>query len=147
MEQWERDDLIRNLTAAPVQCDRAVQERMVWHFLLAENDIGRRIGEGLGIGAGDVADLEPLASQDLTDEDRQRLANLGENPPRDVEGLTMTHCVPDDRHVVTRYGPRRLDGPPAGAGGPSCGEATVIGGRTHRCPAFAARPPAGETYR
>ncbi|MGY1503303.1 catalase [Streptomyces sp. QTS52] len=102
MEQWERDDLVRNLTTALTQCDRSVQERMVWHFLLAENDLGSRIGEGLGISAKDVAGLEPLARQDLTDEDRKRLANLGENPPRDVQGLTMTHCVPDERHVVTR---------------------------------------------
>lgn len=61
-----------------------------------------RLGDGLGIGPEDVAGLEPLASQGLTDEDRKRLADLGKNPPRDVEGLTMTHCVPDERHVVTR---------------------------------------------
>jgi len=54
------------------------------------------------ISPEDVAHLKPLASQDLTDDDRKRLANLGKNPPRDVEGLTMTHCVPDERHVVTR---------------------------------------------
>ena len=30
------------------------------------------------------------------------LSHLGKNPPRGVEGLTMTHCVPDERHVVTR---------------------------------------------
>ncbi|KUL57613.1 catalase [Streptomyces sp. NRRL S-1521] len=102
MEQWERDDLVRNVVGMLSQCDRPVQERMVWHFLLVENDLGLRIGEGLGIGPKDVAGLQPLASQDLTDEDRKRLANLGENPPRDVEGLTMTHCVPDERHVVSR---------------------------------------------
>jgi catalase len=102
LEDWERDDLVKNFTDLLSQCDRAVQERMVWHFLLVENDLGLRVGEGLGIGPEDVAGLEPLASQDLTDEDRERLANLGKNPPRDVEGLTMTHCVPDERHVVTR---------------------------------------------
>ncbi|MCX4997585.1 catalase [Streptomyces longwoodensis] len=102
LEDWERDDLVKNLTAMLSQCDRPVQERMVWHFLLVENDLGRRVGDGLGIAPSDVAHLEPLASQDLSEEDRKRLANLGENPPRDVEGLTMTHCVPDERHVVTR---------------------------------------------
>ncbi len=59
---------------------------MVWHFLLVENDLGLRVGEGIGISPQDVKHLEPLASQDLTDEDRERLANLGKNPPRDVEG-------------------------------------------------------------
>lgn len=102
LEDWERDDLVKNLTAMLSQCDRPVQERMVWHFLLVENDLGRRVGDGLGIAPSDVAHLEPLAGQDLSEEDRKRLANLGENPPRDVEGLTMTHCVPDERHVVTR---------------------------------------------
>ncbi|MEE1926923.1 catalase [Streptomyces sp. TRM 70351] len=102
MEEWERDDLVANFVTLISQCDRPVQERMVWHFLLVDNDLGLRVGEGLGIGAKDVAHLEPLASQDLTDEDRERLANLGSNPPRNVEGLTMTHCVRNERHVVTR---------------------------------------------
>lgn len=102
MEEWERDDLVTNFVDLISQCARPVQERMVWHFLLAENDLGLRVGAGLGISPEDVAHLEPLASQDLTDEDRQRLAHLGKNPPRDVTGLTMTHCVPNTRHVVTR---------------------------------------------
>ncbi|MBB0244536.1 catalase [Streptomyces alkaliphilus] len=102
MEDWERDDLVKNFIDLISQTDRAVQERMVWHFLLVENELGLRVGEGLGISPKDVAHLEPLASQDLTDEDRKRLENLGENPPRDVSGLTMTHCVPNERHVVTR---------------------------------------------
>ncbi|MFI0235133.1 catalase [Streptomyces sp. NPDC016845] len=102
MEEWERDDLVKNFTDLLSQCDRAVQERMVWHFLLVENELGLKVGDGLGIGPKDVASLQPLAGQDLTDDDRARLARLGENPPRDVSGLTMTHCVPDERHVVTR---------------------------------------------
>ncbi|MET8575714.1 catalase [Streptomyces sp. NPDC005012] len=102
MEQWEQDDLVKNMIDLLSQCDRPIQERMVWHFFLVENDLGKRVGEGLGIGAQDVAHLEPLESQDLTDEDRKRLSNLGNNPPRNVEGLTMTHCVPDERFVVTR---------------------------------------------
>ncbi|MEU0008712.1 catalase [Streptomyces sp. NPDC006314] len=102
MEEWERDDLVTNLVGQLARCDRPVQERMVWHFLLVENDLGLRVGKGLGIRPEDVSDLEPLASQDLTQEDKERLANLGKNPPRDVDGITMTHCVPDERHVVTR---------------------------------------------
>ncbi|MFE9172263.1 catalase [Streptomyces kebangsaanensis] len=102
MEQWERDDLVKNFVSQLSRCDRPVQERMVWHFLLVENELGLKVGEGLGISPKDVARLQPLADQNLTDEDRKRLSNLGKNPPRDVEGLTMTHCVPDERHVVTR---------------------------------------------
>ncbi|MDQ2587326.1 catalase [Saccharothrix yanglingensis] len=97
MDDWERDDLVHNFVTLLSQCDRPIQERMVWHFLLVEDDLGLRVGEGLGIGPKDVAHLEPLASQDLTAEDRGRLANLGANGSRDVSGLRMTHCVPNER--------------------------------------------------
>ncbi|GIH47524.1 catalase [Microbispora rosea] len=100
MEEWERDDLVENFVTMLSECDRPIRERMVWHFLLVEDDLGLRVGEGLGITPDDVKHLEPLASQDLTDEDRERLANLGKNGPRDVSGLKMTHCVPDERATV-----------------------------------------------
>lgn len=102
MEQWERDDLVKNFTNMLLQCDRPIQERMVWHFLLVEDELGLRVGEGLGIRPADVSGLEPLQSQDLMDEDRERLSRLGENGPRDVTGLDMTHCVPNERYVVER---------------------------------------------
>lgn len=102
LEEWERDDLVHNFVQLISQCERPVQERMVWHFLLVENDLGLRVGKGLGISPSDVSHLAPLAGQTLTEEDRKRLEHLGDNPPRDVSGLTMTHCVPDERHVVTR---------------------------------------------
>jgi catalase len=92
-EPWEQDDLVANLVDALSQCDRAIQERMVWHFFLCEDEYGRRVGEGLGISADDVRQLQPLASQTLSDQDKERLANLGKNGSRDVSGLVMTHCV------------------------------------------------------
>ncbi|TYB49202.1 catalase [Actinomadura chibensis] len=97
MEDWERDDLVRNFVELISQCARPVQERMVWHFLLVEDDLGLRVGEGLGIGPDAVAHLKPLPGQDLTDEDQRRLDNLGKNGSRDVAGLKMTHCVPNER--------------------------------------------------
>jgi catalase len=103
MDEWERDDLVDNFVTLLSQCDRPIQERMVWHFFMAEDDLGRRVGKGLGIGPEDIAHLEPLASQDLTDEDRARLAKLGKNGSRDVSGLQMTHCVPNER-AVHRFG-------------------------------------------
>ncbi|GAA1788346.1 catalase [Actinomadura chokoriensis] len=102
MEDWERDDLVRNFVENISQAARNVQERMVWHLLLVEDDLGLRVGEGLGIGPDDVEHLDPLPGQTLTDEDRQRLANLGKNGPRDVTGLKMTHCVPNERAVQQR---------------------------------------------
>ncbi|WP_258071774.1 catalase-related domain-containing protein [Clavibacter michiganensis] len=100
MEDWERDDLVTNLTDLISQAARPVQERMLWHFHLVEDDFGHRVGEGLGIMLDEVKDLPPLQSQTLSEEELARLANLGHNGPRDVTGLVMTHCVPDARAVM-----------------------------------------------
>ncbi|MEG9249617.1 catalase [Arthrobacter sp. Soc17.1.1.1] len=102
LEQWEKDDLVGNFVTLIGQAARAVQERMVWHFYLVDDELGARVGAGLGIGLDEIKDLPPLASQTLSDDELDRLKNLGNNGPRDVEGLTMTHCVPNEHVVVTR---------------------------------------------
>ncbi|KUI36832.1 catalase [Mycobacterium sp. GA-2829] len=100
MEQWEKDDLVENFVTNISEATREVQERMVWHFLMCDDELGLRVGEGLGISPDDVRELEPLKSQTLSDEEEQRRAKLGKNGPRDVDGLKMTHCVPNERVVV-----------------------------------------------
>jgi len=102
MQPWEQDDLVTNLVDAIGQATREVQERMVWHFFLCEDSLGQRVGDGLGISADDVRHLEPLASQTLSADELERLANLGKNGPRDVAGLKMTHDVPNEHVVVAR---------------------------------------------
>jgi catalase len=99
-EQWEKDDLVANLTNLLGECDRPIQERMVWHLLLCDDELGLRIGEGLGISADDVKHLEPLPNQGWGEAEQARLDNLGNNGPRDVEGLEMTHCVPNEHADV-----------------------------------------------
>jgi catalase len=99
-EQWEKDELVANLVGGLSQCDRPIQERMLWHLFMAEDELGQRVGEGIGISADDVRGLAPLQSQTLTEAELQRAANLGKNGPRDVSGLTMTHCVPNEREVL-----------------------------------------------
>ena len=99
-EQWEKDDLVTNLVGALSQCRREIQERMVWHFFMCDDEWGQRVGDGLGITADDVRGLEPLQSQTLTEAELERAANLGKNGPRDVTGLVMTHCVPNEHVVV-----------------------------------------------
>jgi len=101
-EQWEKDDLVANLIDGLSQCDRSIQDRMVWHLFMAEDELGQRVGEGLGISADDVRGLPPLQTQTLTEAELQRAANLGKNGPRDVSGLTMTHCVPNERVVLAK---------------------------------------------
>jgi catalase len=48
-EQWERDELVKNLVDALSQCDRGIQERMVSHLAQCDEDYGRRVAEGLGV--------------------------------------------------------------------------------------------------
>jgi catalase len=79
MMDWERDDLILNMGTLLSSCERDVQERMLWHFFLVHDDYGRRVGERLGMAAGDVASLKPLEGQVLTADDQRRLQNLGNN--------------------------------------------------------------------
>jgi catalase len=100
MEQWEKDDLVKNLVDNIGEAVREVQERMVWHLFMCDDELGQRVGEGLGITADDVRGLEPLQTQTLSEEELQRAANLGKNGPRDVTGLRMTHCVPNERVVL-----------------------------------------------
>ncbi len=102
MEQWEKDDLVLNFVTLIGQAARPVQERMVWHFLMVDDELGLRVGEGLGIGVDDVKHLPPLQSQTLNEDELRRLANLGANGPRDVTGLKMTHVVPNEHVVVER---------------------------------------------
>lgn len=79
MMDWERDDLIKTMGEMLGQCERDVQERMIWHFLMVHDDYGRRVGEIIGVSAKDVAGMAPLPNQVLTDEDQRRLKNLGAN--------------------------------------------------------------------
>jgi len=79
MLDWERDDLVANMIDNLSQCERDVQERMLWHFFLIHDDYGGRVAEGLGMSVNDVKDLAPLEGRQLTDSDRRRLASLGNN--------------------------------------------------------------------
>ena len=79
MLDWERNDLVKNMGDLLGQCERDVQERMLWHLFLVHDDYGTRVGQALGLTAQDVNHLPPLASQALTDEEQRRLKSLGSN--------------------------------------------------------------------
>jgi catalase len=82
VQDWERDDLVQNMIDLLGQCERDVQLRMVWHFLLVHDDYGTRVGKGIGVSVEDVEKLQPLAGQVLTDADKARLQKLGRNGDR-----------------------------------------------------------------
>ncbi len=100
-EQWEKDDLVANLVDALSQCDRHIQERMVWHFFMCEDELGQRVGDGIGTSADDVRGLDPLPHQTLTDAELQRAANLGKNGTRSIKDQVMTHTVANEHVSVT----------------------------------------------
>jgi catalase len=79
IQQWERDDLVNNMTTLLSECEADVQQRMVWHFLLVHDDYGRRVAEGIGVNLDDVRKMEPLATQTLGEDDTRRLERLGDN--------------------------------------------------------------------
>jgi catalase len=99
-EQWEKDELVANWIANLSQCVRPIQERMLWHLFMAEDELGHRVAEGLGMTVDEIKDLGPLATQTLTEAELERMRNLGDNGPRDVARLTMTHCVRNERVVI-----------------------------------------------
>ncbi|MCW3006349.1 MAG: katC [Solirubrobacterales bacterium] len=97
-EDWEKDDLVANLGGDIATVPRHIQERMMWHMYMIDDELGNRISEITGITADDVRDLGPLATQTLTEDELARAANLGKNGPREVPDV-MTHCVPNERDV------------------------------------------------
>ena len=79
MTDWERDETIKTLSGLLSQCERDVQERMIWHFFLIHDDLGNRVGDAIGVSAADASSLEPLAKQALRPDELERVANLGKN--------------------------------------------------------------------
>ena len=79
MQDWERNDLAKNLGTLLGQCEDDVRQRMLWHCFMIHDDYGLRVGEMLGLTVQEVRHLEPLARQQFTDGENQRLKNLGAN--------------------------------------------------------------------
>lgn len=46
-EDWERDELIKNLSEALAVCDKRIQDAMIDHFTQADEDYGSRVKEGI----------------------------------------------------------------------------------------------------
>ncbi|MCA1618382.1 MAG: catalase [Acidobacteria bacterium] len=101
MMEWERDDLVLNLGGLLAQCERDVQERMLWHLFLVHDEYGARVGEHLRMTAADVKHLSPLPGQVLTEEDEARLRKLGENGDKIDPNVWGTHTSSVKNHQAT----------------------------------------------
>jgi len=101
MMDWERDDLVLNLGTLLGQCERDVQERMLWHLFMVHDEYGARVGQALRLTANDVRHLEPLEHQVLTDEEQRRLQNLGNNGDVIDPSVWGTHTSSVKNHPAT----------------------------------------------
>jgi catalase len=82
MMDWERDDLVKNIGDALRQCERDVQERMLWHLFMIHDDYGARVAQAINLKVDEIRNLTPLPTQVLTEEDKRRQQNLGRNGDR-----------------------------------------------------------------
>jgi catalase len=95
MMDWERDDLVKNLVANISQATNEVQRRMVRHFYMCEDELGQRVGGGLGISVDEVRNLEPRDVEGASDDPlrAQRTPRRGCWPPLTVT-MTASFSVP-----------------------------------------------------
>ncbi|GAB2541703.1 catalase [Rufibacter soli] len=61
-EDWERDDLINNLVNTLATADKVIQDKMIEHFTLADEDYGRRVAEGLAKTSKAKDDKGPIGA-------------------------------------------------------------------------------------
>jgi catalase len=94
MEGWERDELVSVLVTMISEAASHVQDRMVWHFLLVDEEYGQRVAEGLGVSLEQVAALEPLTTQTLGETDLARVAALPNPGKRELSTSQVTGSVP-----------------------------------------------------
>ena len=117
MQDWERDDLVKNLGTLLGQCEDDVKQRMLWHCFMVHDDYGHRIGQALGMATQDISHLKPLPCQQFTEAETKRLENLGvngdtmdkvsygkvtgsvENEPATAEVVLIMMDQPDPRYL------------------------------------------------
>lgn len=61
-EDWERDELISNLVNTLATADKRIQDKMIEHFTLADEDYGRRVAEGLRNTSKSQDDKGPIGA-------------------------------------------------------------------------------------
>lgn len=68
-EDWEREDLINNITGDLKQCPENIQLRMVWHFWHCDPDYGQRLADGVGVDIEKAKALPPLEGRPAPGQD------------------------------------------------------------------------------
>lgn len=73
-QDWERDELVKNLSDALAICDKRIQDAMIEHFTKADEDYGRRVKEGM------------------------------ERKMKDLEAANQGHDIPGREALITKFG-------------------------------------------
>lgn len=68
-EDWEREDLINNITGDLKQCPENIQLRMIWHFWHCDPDYGQRLADGVGVDIEKAKALPPLEGRPAPGQD------------------------------------------------------------------------------
>ncbi|MDN3236158.1 MULTISPECIES: catalase [unclassified Pseudomonas] len=68
-EDWEREDLINNITGDLKQCPENIQLRMIWHFWHCDPDYGQRLADGVGVDIEKAKALPPLEGRPVPGQD------------------------------------------------------------------------------
>ncbi|MBM7703866.1 catalase [Metabacillus iocasae] len=66
LEDWEREDLIRNLVDGLKPCHQEIQKRMITLFTKCDPDYGRRVGEGIGLTVGADGSIDMEFSKEIS---------------------------------------------------------------------------------
>jgi catalase len=85
-QDWEREDLIKNLVADMKECPEAIRLRMVWHFWHCDEDYGCRVAQGAGIDLEQAKSLPPLEGKPA--------------PHQRREASTYSDGTPEERAAV-----------------------------------------------
>ena len=81
-EDWEREELISNLSEALGACDYRIQEAMIEHFTKADEDYGRLVKEGIRSKVGELK--EAKAEADIPGRDSGK-TKFGQGTPESKE--------------------------------------------------------------
>ena len=58
LEDWERDELIKNLSEALEACNKKIQDAMIEHFTKADEDYGRRVKDGIEMKMKEMKEMK-----------------------------------------------------------------------------------------
>ncbi|RDV16050.1 catalase [Pontibacter diazotrophicus] len=95
-EDWERDELIMNLSNDLAACDKRIQDKMVEYFTQADEDYGRRVAEGIKMMSEKMMKMKEEMK-------KKRQAEGTDGPMGNTTGEEGVEQAQDDSHSAKPY--------------------------------------------